>query len=534
MLNHSEIRNILLVDDEEDIREVLAISLQDLGYRVTLAENGQKALDLFETRGFPIVLTDIKMPVMDGIELLKKIKAMAPDTEIIMITGHGDMDLAIESFRNQAVEFITKPVDVQSLEIALERVQKKIVVKKHLLDYTHNLERLVLEKSEKLASVDRESTNELAAIMDTLPMVVFCVDRTLRITSSNASFKEIFNIDPEAADINGFCHEICRNSAIPCEGCPALESFISGKPVQAEVTYTTSQQADVSFLAWASPVEDTPTSVSPGHTEGISDQGHPSLERVIIVATDVSRVIDIEDHLKSLGLMLGSVSHGIKGLLTGLDGGLYLLDSALKKENQHLAQEGLDTMKLMTSKIRKLILDILFYTKKRTFTKETVDVEKFAREIVQTVKQRMECTGIVLELKLPPVKVEFMADPTSLQSAVVNILDNAIDACQANKKTETPADSPQPDPESKEIISFSAAQKNDMVEFIIKDTGIGMSEDEIQKAFTLFHSGKEKKGTGLGLFIAKKVISQHGGTIRVESTPGQGTTFYISLPLGTD
>ena len=67
--------------------------------------------------------------------------------------------------------------------------------------------------------------------------------------------------------------------------------------------------------------------------------------------------------------MIGSVSHGIKGLLTGLDGGLYLLDSALKKENQDLAQEGLETMKLMTSKIRKLILDILFYTKKRELKK---------------------------------------------------------------------------------------------------------------------------------------------------------------------
>lgn len=534
MLNDSEIREILLVDDEEDIRDVLAISLQDLGYRVTLAENGQKALALFETHGFPIVLTDIKMPVMDGIELLKKIKAMAPETEIIMITGHGDMDLAIESFRNQAVEFITKPVDVKNLEIALERAKEKIIVKKHLLDYTHNLERLVLEKSKALANAGRESSTDLTTIMDTLPMVVFCVDRKLRITSSNASFKEIFNIDPDVDDIDGFCHEICRNSAIPCEGCPALESFFSGKPVQAEVTYTTNYQADVSFLAWASPVEDTPTSVSPDQAEECSEHGHPSLNRVMIMATDVSRVIDIEDHLKSLGLMLGSVSHGIKGLLTGLDGGLYLLDSALKKENQHLAQEGLDTMKLMTSKIRKLILDILFYTKKRTFTKETVDVEGFAREMIQIVKQRMDCTGIALELKLPPRKVEFMADPISLQSAIINILDNAIDACQANKKTKTAIDAPQPDPESEQKISFTVAQKKDMIEFTIKDTGIGMTENEIQKAFTLFHSGKEKKGTGLGLFIAEKIISQHGGTIRAESTPNQGTTFYINLPLGTD
>ena len=83
-------------------------------------------------------------------------------------------------------------------------------------------------------------------------------------------------------------------------------------------------------------------------------------------------------------------------------------------------------------------------------------------------------------------------------------------------------------------ITFTVAQKEDKVEFIIKDTGIGMTDEQMQKAFTLFHSGKEKKGTGLGLFIAEKVVSQHGGTIHVESTLNRGATFYISLPLGVN
>ena len=258
MNNDPEIKEILLVDDEEDIRDVLAITLQDLGYGVTLAENGQRAMELFETHGFPIVLTDIKMPVMDGIQLLKKIKAMAPETEIIMITGHGDMDLAIESFRNQAVEFITKPVDVKTLEVAINRAKEKIIVKRQLFDYTHNLERLVQKKSEALKAVDRESPGDLAAIMETLPMVVFCVDRELKITSSNATFKALFGKASINGNAHGFCHKICRGSAVPCEGCPALESFMSRKPAQAEVTYRTSKQAEVSFLAWASPVEQNP------------------------------------------------------------------------------------------------------------------------------------------------------------------------------------------------------------------------------------------------------------------------------------
>ena len=112
---------ILLVDDEEDIRDVLEISLSDSGYEVLTAENGDEALSLFRKTHPSIVFTDIKMPGMDGIEVLKKIKEESPDTEVIMITGHGDMELAIQSLKYEATDFITKPINIDALEIALKR-----------------------------------------------------------------------------------------------------------------------------------------------------------------------------------------------------------------------------------------------------------------------------------------------------------------------------------------------------------------------------------------------------------------------------
>ena len=92
-------KKILLVDDEEGIRKVLGISLSDMGYDVVTAENGEEALSLFKKISPSIVLTDIKMPGMDGVTLLRAIKEESPDTEVIMITGHGDMDLAIKSLK---------------------------------------------------------------------------------------------------------------------------------------------------------------------------------------------------------------------------------------------------------------------------------------------------------------------------------------------------------------------------------------------------------------------------------------------------
>ena len=97
---------ILLVDDEEGIRKVLGISLSDSGYKVSTAASGEEALRIFRKMKPPIVLTDIKMPGMDGIELLQKIKEESPDTEVIMITGHGDMELAIQSLKFDAIDFL--------------------------------------------------------------------------------------------------------------------------------------------------------------------------------------------------------------------------------------------------------------------------------------------------------------------------------------------------------------------------------------------------------------------------------------------
>ncbi|MDM8535245.1 response regulator [Desulfobacterales bacterium HSG17] len=146
---------LLLVDDEEGIRRVLAISLADMGYDVKTAENGLDALEKYSRINPDIVLTDIKMPVMGGIDLLKKIKQDNPDTEVIMITGHGDIDLAIQSLKYEATDFVTKPINDDVLEIALKRAEERIAMRLKLREYTENLEKLVEEKSREIVAAEK-------------------------------------------------------------------------------------------------------------------------------------------------------------------------------------------------------------------------------------------------------------------------------------------------------------------------------------------------------------------------------------------
>ncbi|MDA3790561.1 MAG: response regulator [Desulfobacula sp.] len=145
-----ENNKILLVDDEAGIRKVLKITLESSGYDVCLASDGETGLKIFIEKNPCIVITDIKMPGIDGIEVLKRIKNLNPETEVIMITGHGDMNLVVKSLQHEAADFITKPIDIGDLESAIKKAQERISITQNINSYMDDLESLVKEKDKKI------------------------------------------------------------------------------------------------------------------------------------------------------------------------------------------------------------------------------------------------------------------------------------------------------------------------------------------------------------------------------------------------
>lgn len=119
---------ILVIEDERPTLTMFRLMLSAHGYTVLTAENGTDGLKVFEQKRPAIVLTDIKMPGMDGIEVLRRIKQIDPKTEVIVITGHGDMELAIKALNLDAADFINKPIQRHHLEEALERARERIRV----------------------------------------------------------------------------------------------------------------------------------------------------------------------------------------------------------------------------------------------------------------------------------------------------------------------------------------------------------------------------------------------------------------------
>ncbi len=138
---------VLFIDDEEGIRKLFSIFLKREGYQVFTAESGEKGLEIFKQEMPPIVLTDLRMPGINGIEVLNRVKEINPDIEVIIVTGYGDMDSAIQALKLDASDFLTKPIKDEALLIALKRAQEKLALKRKIREYTHNLEDLVRERT---------------------------------------------------------------------------------------------------------------------------------------------------------------------------------------------------------------------------------------------------------------------------------------------------------------------------------------------------------------------------------------------------
>jgi putative nucleotidyltransferase with HDIG domain len=148
--------HILIVDDDRAIRDLLSEGLSDSGYRCDTACNGLEGLEKVRANGFQLVVSDIDMPEMDGVDFLQEIKKVWPDTEIIMLTGVVDVEIAIQSMRLGACDYLTKPFNLAEVRITVERALEKQRLLRENREYQKTLEIKVAERTAELSRKNRE------------------------------------------------------------------------------------------------------------------------------------------------------------------------------------------------------------------------------------------------------------------------------------------------------------------------------------------------------------------------------------------
>jgi len=334
-------------------------------------------------------------------------------------------------------------------------------------------------------------------LFDAVPCFVVGLDRNLNVTTANrlftdefgektgASFRELFLIDDDA-----FAES------------PIHKTLKEGKPLHGEVALTGPNGRRYNMLVWTSPM-----TTAAG-----------KLMQVLAIFLDITQIRELQSNLASLGLMIGSISHSIKGVLTGLDAGVYLLNKGIFKRDDAQAQSGLEIVRNIAERIRKMVMDILFCAKERELQHERIDIRAFAEDVARTVQPLFNSKNVELVCEFERNLGVFEVDAAMLRSALINLLENAADACAAEGSVKSYR------------TVFGVEANAEVVGILVEDNGIGMTPEQLKNLFTVFFSTKGSKGTGLGLFITDKIIRQHGGTIAVDSAVGRGAKFGIMIP----
>jgi signal transduction histidine kinase len=280
-----------------------------------------------------------------------------------------------------------------------------------------------------------------------------------------------------------------------------MEALEDGEPHTREEVVTSLDGKRMNVLVTAAPIRD----------------GQGQVTGVMEMSADITQVRELESRLTSLGLLVGSVSHGLKGMLNGLAGGMYLVDTGFKKNDEARVRKGWATVHRNVARIRSMVSDILYYAKDRIPDWETLSAVEVADEVCGMMESRAKELKVELVTTHDPAAGDFEADAQAVRSMLVNLVENSLDACRLDGKK--PAYS----------VSVRVQGNGDRVRFEVEDNGVGMDQETLDKAFTLFFSSKGT-GTGLGLFIADRIARAHGGTIELASQPGVGTRFVVELP----
>ena len=489
---HTDTRlSLLLLVDDKDLGEHICASIEDHEFEVFSAQNSTGIELLIHDSAPDLILLSASVPDINIKNLQHKAHTANPESELIVICGH---NLAEEQlgFELRAAEIITTPLSIPLLSAALNRTAERILLRRKL----HKYEQQLKYQSERMAILEK-TRDKYEHLFNQVPCYITVQDRDMRIVEANDRFLKDFGLERGV-----LCHQAYKNRNEECENCPVRRTFLDGELHHSETVVSTKHGDQFNILVWTAPV--------------FNEDGR--VEHVLEVSTDITMVRQLQDQLTSLGMMLGSMSHGIKGLLGALDGGIYRVDAGLKNQDLERIDKGWKVVKHRIGHMRKMVLDTLYYAKSRNLECRFLNLEEFAEDLAEAVKPKAVEHGIKLVTDFSDSDCIFKADSTALAPALINFLENGIDACLYDRS------------KSEHTVIFRTFEQDGFINFEITDNGTGMDRETSENMFSLFFSSKGANGTGIGLFISNQVIKQHQGTIAVDSSIGKGTRFHIRIP----
>lgn len=356
-----------------------------------------------------------------------------------------------------------------------------------------------ITETKRLQHKLEENTQKYRTLFDLAPCYITVQSRSLKIIDANMRFRKEFG-NPQG----GYCYEVYKHRSSRCDICPVVEAFEDGEIHTSEEIVASGAGEPRNVLVFAAPLRGP---------DGV-------IEQVMEMSTDITSVRRMQSQMANVGQLVASLAHTIKGIITGLEGGMYVVESGFSKNKDEQVKRGWDMVQRNIERISQLSLDMLYYAKSREPEKKLVDLTQYCTEIAELFSRKYRNDNIIFDLDLGNV-VDYYGDPKSLYTLIITLIENAVDACRWDNEKPTHS------------ISVKIWDEEGSAHISISDNGIGITPETKAKLFSVMYSTKGSSGSGFGLMVVKKIIEEHCGEIQVESEPGKGSKFHIILPRNT-
>ncbi len=523
---------VLIIDDEALIRRALSDYLSEHDYETEVAVDGLEGLNRAREDHFDAVLVDLRMPKVDGLEVISTLNAEQPDLPIIVVSGTGVLADAIEAVRLGAWDYITKPVrDMGEVVMVIERVLDKAHLIEERSRYQAQIEQLnrsleaeVIRKThelqaqnrqlERLLNQVREQATRVQQILDLVPEGVLLLDAEGRVLLTNPLAEQDLRVlaplpAPEVAQPPS---QYYRHTPLPTLGERPLTDLLTLPPhgLWHEIAAKGKQ-----YQILARP---------------IFSEATPS--EWLVVIRDMTRQREIErriqqqERLAAIGQLAAGIVHDFNNHLTAITGYSELLLLSIDPNDPRRAD--LEEIKKAAERSASLNRQLLTFSRKQVIQPRIISLNELIINIEKMLR-RLIGEDIELVIHLDPNLGQIEADPTQIDQVIMNLVVNARDAMPNGGRLSI--ETSNVDMDENLALRHADLAPGAYVLLTVSDNGIGMDQETQSHLFEPFFTTKERgKGTGLGLATVYGIVKQSKGSIWVYSEVGRGSTFKIYLP----
>jgi len=520
-------KKILIIEDDPLIRTTLSSYLKDYNFDTLIAENGSDGLDLFAKNQPEIVLTDLRMPKIDGLEVLAKIRKKSPDTPVIIISGMGTMADAIESLKLGAWDYITKPIqDIAVIGNAVNKALEISNLRKLKKRYQEHLQDEVQKRTEEIKEQNKEIC-QLSQAVEQSGSTIVMTDLKGDIVYVNHAFEESTGYTREEAI--GQNPRILKTDYLDNSNYVNLwETITSGDIWRGVFNIKRKDGSTYWEKAVISPVCDE---------NGTIVNFMAVKEDITLIREAEQKIIAAKEKAEAANetknRFLNNVSHELRTPLNGIMGYVSLLQSEPDMSAEH--KEWLNVIEKSSVDLNDLITHIIEFSDLNDSDKQ-IENKKFspivlANNMHQLLKPEADTKGLVFIYSAPGTLPEHViGDQNKIEHVLTHLIRNAI------KFTDKGTIRLAVTASAREEDKNNAGSNKIILNFSVEDTGIGIDAEKKDKIFNSFYqvdgsSTRNYGGVGLGLAIVKETTEFLGGECQVRSNLGAGSAFKIHIPV---